>query len=295
MEPRKYTQIGTMSILISAPLFLFFSGMAINSGLTNRSDFMILGFISILMLLCCLTFYKITITVSQTQVSFKMGIGLFGKTYQMSDIRQCRPVSNSFIAGIGIKMLPNGWLYNVSGIKAIELQFKSKYSIVRIGTNKPEEISEYIQSIVTGRYATYANSEQPVRRWINLWWGVILLVVILAVLLPGWIGIKTDCQPDVLKIKGMYSQSIPYNQVEKLDTISSLPAVSLRTNGYSFNKTMIGNFRMKDGSDARLYIRKNSKPLIRIQAKGNALVYIGLGNFNETTALFNELKKRTNK
>lgn len=80
METRKYTQIGTMSILISAPFVLFFSGMAINSGLTSRSDFMILGFISILMLLCCLTFYKITITVSQTQVSFKMGIGLFGKT-----------------------------------------------------------------------------------------------------------------------------------------------------------------------------------------------------------------------
>jgi hypothetical protein len=294
MQTRKYTQIGTMSILIMVPLFFLFTGMAIRSGLANKPDFLILAFVSFLMLLCCLTFYKITITVSSTQVSFKMGIGLFGKTYQMSDIRQCIPVSNSFIAGIGIKMLPNGWLYNVSGIKAIELQFKSKYSIVRIGTNKPEEISGYIQSIVTGRYATYANSEQPARRWINLWWGVILLVVILAVLLPGWIGIKTDCHPDVLKIKGMYSQSIPYNQVEKLDTISSLPAVSLRTNGYSFNKTMIGNFRMKDGSDARLYIRKNSKPLIRIQVKGNALVYIGLGNFNETTALFNELKKRIN-
>ena len=93
----------------------------------------------------------------------------------------------------------------------------------------------------------------------------------------------------------MYSQSIRYDQVEKLDTLSRLPAVSLRTNGYSFNKTMIGNFRMKDGSDARLYIRKNSRQFIRIQEKENALVYIGLGNFNETVALFDELKKRTNK
>jgi hypothetical protein len=294
MEPKKYTQVGTASILIMVPLFLFFSGMAISSGLTNRPDFMIMGFVSILMLLCCLTFYKITIAVSQTQVSFKMGIGLFGKTYQMSDIRQCRPVSNSFIAGIGIRMLPNGWLYNVSGIKAIELQFKNKYSVVRIGTNKPEEISEYIQSIVTGRYATYANSEQPGRRWINPWWGLIIAFVILAVFLPGWIGIKTECRVDALKIKGMYSQTIPYAQVEKLDTISSLPAVSLRTNGYSFNETMIGNFRMEDGSDARLYIRKNSGPYIRVRQSGNKLVYISLKDRATTIGLYNQLKSKIN-
>lgn len=294
MQTRKYTQIGTMSILIMVPLFFLFTGMAIRSGLANKPDFLILAFVSFLMLLCCLTFYKITITVSSTQVSFKMGIGLFGKTYQMSDIRQCRPVSNSFIAGIGIKMLPNGWLYNVSGIKAIELQFKSKYSIVRIGTNKPEEISEYIQSIVTGRYATYANSEQPARRWINLWWGVILLVVILAVLLPGWIGIKAECNADVLKISGIYSLSIKYSQIEKVDTISGLPGISIRTNGYSFNETRIGNFRLTNGEDVKLFVKKGPGPFIQIQSKDNVPVYIGLGNRSLTSGLFAQLKKRIN-
>ncbi len=255
---------------------------------------MILGFISILMLLCCLTFYKITIMVSQTQVSFKMGIGLFGKTYQMSDIRQCRSVSNSFIAGVGIKMLPNGWLYNVSGIKAIELQFKSKYSIVRIGTNKPEEISEYIRSILTGRYATYPNSEQPVRRWTNIWWKLIITIVVLAFFVPRWFGLKAECKADALKIKGMYGLSIPYSQIEKVDTISGLPGISIRTNGYSFNETRIGNFRLTNGEDVKLFVKKGSGPFIQIQSKDNVPVYIGLGNRNLTSDLFAQLKKRIN-
>lgn len=292
METRKYTQFGTMSVLILVPLFLFFSGMAIRSGLTNRSDFLILAFVSVLLLVSCFTFYNITIVVSQTQVSFKMGIGLFGKTYQLSDIRQCRPVSNSMFLGVGIKMLPNGWLYNVSGIKAIELQFKSKYSIVRIGTNKPEEISEYIQSILAGRYATYGSAETPARRWINPWWGLSIILVILIVFAPNWIGGTVNCEPDALKISGMYSMTIPYNQIEQLDTISSLPRISIRTNGYAFNKTMIGNFRFQDGNDAKLYIRKSSVPLIRIQSKGNVPVYLGIGERAKNIALFNQLKSR---
>ena len=73
-----------------------------------------------------------------------------GKSYKISDIKYCRTVSNSVINGIGIRMLPNGWLYNVSGLKAIELQFKNRKSVIRIGTDKPDEISQLIQSLIVG-------------------------------------------------------------------------------------------------------------------------------------------------
>lgn len=292
METRKYTQTGTMSMIILVPLFLFFCGMTVQAGVTNASNFMIFLFLSFLLLACCLTFYKITIAVSQTQVSFKMGLGLFGKTYPMSDIRQCLPVNNSVFAGIGIKILANGWLYNVSGYKTIELQFKSKYSVVRIGTDKPEEISEYIQSILAGRYATYGSSERPARRWINPWLGLVLLVVFLVLVVPNWVGIKASCEPDVLKIKGMYSLAIPYTQIEKLDTLSSLPPISLRTNGYAFYKTLIGNFRLSDGREVKMYIRKDSGPVICVQSKGNVPVYIGLGERAKTVELYNQLHDR---
>lgn len=293
MVTKKYTQFGTMSVLIMVPLFLFFCGMTIRSGLTSSSDFMILLFVSILLLACCVTFYQLTITVTQTQVSFKMGIGLFGKTYQMSDIRQCRPVSNSFIAGIGIKLLPNGWLYNVSGIKAIELQFKNKYSIVRIGTNKPEEISEFIQSIITGRYATYANAEQPARRWINPMWGLMILVVAALLTAPALLKTNAICESTALKIKGLYGLTIPYTEIEKVDTISVLPAISRKTNGYALGKTLIGNFKFSDNTSAKLFVKEGNKPLIKIQSKGRAPVYFNRAERSQTIELFNQIRSKT--
>ena len=148
METKKFTQFGTVSVTIMLPLFLFFSGLLIKNGLANSPDFYIHLVLAILFLICLLVFYKLTIIVDDKFVTFKLGIGLVRKSYKISDLKSCRPVTNSALNGIGIRMLPNGWLYNVTGIEAIELQFHNKNSIVRIGTNKPDEISQLIRSLM---------------------------------------------------------------------------------------------------------------------------------------------------
>ena len=60
----------------------------------------------------------------------------------------CTPVTNSIFDGIGIHKLSNGWIYNVSGLKSIELSFKDRFSTIRIGTNRPDEISDYITRLI---------------------------------------------------------------------------------------------------------------------------------------------------
>ena len=70
------------------------------------------------------------------------------KRYKLASIKSCEPVSNSMISGIGIRVLSNGWLYNVSGFQAVELQFNHKDSVVRIGTDKAEEVSAAIQEVI---------------------------------------------------------------------------------------------------------------------------------------------------
>ena len=77
-----------------------------------------------------------------------MGIGIMRKRYKVANLKSCVPVSNSMISGIGIRMLSNGWLYNVSGFRAVELQFNNKESVVRIGTDKAEEVSAAIQQLL---------------------------------------------------------------------------------------------------------------------------------------------------
>jgi len=53
-------------------------------------------------------------------------------------------VKNHWYYGWGIHLTPHGWLYNISGFLAVEIQMKSgkKY---RIGTDEPKKLIEAIQ------------------------------------------------------------------------------------------------------------------------------------------------------
>jgi hypothetical protein len=77
-----------------------------------------------------------------------MGIGLIKKTYLMSDIQSCTPIKNNIINGWGIRRILGGWLYNVSGFQAIELRFKNENKIIRIGTDKPNEVVEEVKKFI---------------------------------------------------------------------------------------------------------------------------------------------------
>jgi hypothetical protein len=99
--------------------------------------------ISLVSLIVFINFYKLTIKVTDEHVSFSLGIGLIKGKYSLKDINYCKPISY-FALGWGIRLRPGVILFNVSGNKAIELDIKNKNRKVWIGTDSPDEISEYI-------------------------------------------------------------------------------------------------------------------------------------------------------
>jgi hypothetical protein len=289
METKKYTQFGTFSVVIMLPLLLLFTGFLIKSGVTNSPEFYINVMLVLTFLICLLIFYKLTIIVNKTNVSFKLGIGLIGKSYNISNLKSCRPVTNSPFYGIGIRMLPNGWLYNVTGLKAIELQFRNKKSLVRIGTNRPEEISELLQSLIDGGSIANSSIEDQTKKWTNPLWIISVLLVLGLVLIPNYTETRVTVGSDEFKIKGVYGLTLPYSEIEQLDTISKMPEISLRTNGYAFGKTLIGNFKLSDDIYAKLFIKMGFSPYIFIRAKGRVPVYINFKDKQKTIKLFNNL------
>lgn len=273
METKKYTQFGTVSIVILLPLFLLFAVLTIKAALANTPELIVLGILAFTFFLCLSTFYKLTITVDSTHVSFKLGIGLFSKSYKISDLRSCMPVTNSAIYGIGIRWLPDGWLYNVSGLKAIELRFKHKASVIRIGTNKPDEISQLIQSLIRSEDVPQYN-DKPAVKWMKPLFSVFVLLVVAIVVIPNYRETKVQFENDTFKIKGTYGVTIQFKDIEQVDTVSAIPKISLRTNGYAFGKTRIGNFRFTDGSNAKLFVKKGFGPFVVIKSKERVPVYI---------------------
>ena len=289
METKKYTQFGTVSVVILLPLFLLFAVLTIKAALANTQELIVLSILALTFSLCLLTFYKLTITVDNTHVSFKLGIGLFSKSYKISDLSSCTPVTNSAFYGIGIRMLPGSWLYNVSGLKAIELRFKHKASVIRIGTNKPDEISEFIQSLIGSEDVHQYNDKLAVNWMKPLFYLVVLLVVALVVI-PNYRETKVQFENDTFQIKGTYGVTIRIKDIEQVDTVSAIPKISLRTNGYAFGKTRIGNFRFTDGSNAKLFVKKGFGPFVVINSKERVPVYINFEDKQKTIDLYNRLK-----
>ena len=148
METKKFTQFGTFTVIILSVLLIVFVTLLIDHGFSVKPEAYMSASLVLIFIVCLLTFYKLTIIIDNTTISFKLGIGIFGKSYKIDEIESCNSVKNKFIYGWGIHLIPNGWLYNVSSFKAIELTFKNSNKVIRIGTNKPEEIVELMQRLI---------------------------------------------------------------------------------------------------------------------------------------------------
>jgi hypothetical protein len=190
-------------------------------------------------------------------------------------------------------MLRNGWIYNVSGLKAIELQFYNKSSVVRIGTNRPEEISEIVNGLIEKRIPE--GMEIATKR--NLLNSRLLIVslVILVVIVTLFLGMqetKVKVDTNGFTIKGIYGLTIPYNDIIQIDTVTSLPRISMRTNGFGLGKSLSGNFRFVDQSSAKLFVKAGNPPYILIKSKDRVPIYLNFGDKEKTRNLYMELKDK---
>ncbi len=89
-------------------------------------------------------FYCLTVEADNEYVSVKFGIGLIKTKFERADIESCKPVRNKWYYGWGVRRLDRGWMYNISGLDAVEIHMKNG-KVYRIGTDEPEELCKSIQ------------------------------------------------------------------------------------------------------------------------------------------------------
>lgn len=92
-----------------------------------------------------LLFHGLRVTVTEEQIELKFGIGLIRKTIQIADIESVTVVRNKWYYGLGIRLIPNGMLYNAHGLDAVELKFWKKKSVIRIGSAEPRRLKAEIE------------------------------------------------------------------------------------------------------------------------------------------------------
>jgi hypothetical protein len=88
----------------------------------------------------------LTVSVDEKRLLARFGIGLIRKSIPLSRIASYQPVRMRWIHGFGIHYIPfRGWLYNVSGMQAVEIVTKSgKHTL--IGTNEPETLCKALEN-----------------------------------------------------------------------------------------------------------------------------------------------------
>jgi len=98
----------------------------------------------VLMALLIPVFGWLTVLVDEETVTARFGIGLIRKKIPLRGIKSAERVRNKWYYGWGIRMGPSGWIYNVSGLDAVEIELKGGGRF-RIGTDEPEELIQALR------------------------------------------------------------------------------------------------------------------------------------------------------
>lgn len=93
-------------------------------------------------------FYGMTTILDPEKITVLFGIGLIKKRFALNKIKEVSVVKNPWYYGWGIRYVPHGKLYNISGLKGVELTFYSTDRIIRIGTQDPAKLKNEIEKFV---------------------------------------------------------------------------------------------------------------------------------------------------
>lgn len=140
----QHTQIGTLILILAGIIALFALIMGYYTSWWVSSGMIILA------LLMTVLFGQLTVTVGEGKIHCHLGfVRLIHKSFALADITEVKPVRNPWYYGWGIRLTPHGWMFNVSGLDAVEITLSSGKQF-RIGTDEPQRLASVIVQEVHG-------------------------------------------------------------------------------------------------------------------------------------------------
>ena len=136
----QHTQIGWVSIGVSAFVVASVVGLC-----AWRGEWTTMFLATALLGLAISQTCRMTVTVREGRVVVTSGTGHLRKVVDLGEVAGCEPVRNRWYYGWGLRLIPNGWLINVSGLDAVELKYRGG-GVLRIGTDEPCQLCDAIQA-----------------------------------------------------------------------------------------------------------------------------------------------------
>ncbi len=137
----EHTQRGRMFLITTAAVIAL---VAVVAALLQRPGGVVASVaVGALVVAVAALFSRLTVTVDADEVRVAFGPGWPRRTVAVADIVDARPVRNHWYHGWGIRKIARGWMFNVWGLDAVELQLASG-RLFRIGTDEPAELTAAI-------------------------------------------------------------------------------------------------------------------------------------------------------
>lgn len=132
------------------------------------------------------------------------------------------------------------------------------------------------------------------KKKLNPFWAALLMIAAVFMIFAANQEVKVEIKDSEINIIGSYGEvTISFKDLLRIDTISVLPAIELKTNGYSFGDTKSGDFRLADGTDVKLFIKTGFPPYILLKSKNAEPVYINFEDRQKTIKLYREISGKT--
>ena len=137
MKTYEHTQSGTIILVSVAVGYLVFLAVAAVVPAVIVAP--------ALLLILALLFRSLTIEISDTNLIWYFGWGWPRRKVPLADIASVEPVRISFWNGWGVHYTPRGWLYNVSGLRAVAIKLRNGKQFC-LGTDEPEELAAILRT-----------------------------------------------------------------------------------------------------------------------------------------------------
>jgi hypothetical protein len=124
--------VGAMGLALAAALWFSVQ----EPGPVPIISLVVLGVVLIL-------FSTLTVQVRDGVMDVFFGPGLIRRRIPLRRIREVRVVRTPWYYGWGIRLTPAGWLWNVSGLDGVEVEFDDRHRF-RVGSDDAERLAEVL-------------------------------------------------------------------------------------------------------------------------------------------------------
>ena len=138
--PYRHTQAGWLPIVVSLVPML---AAAYFISVFGPNAWLVIGLAATMLVV--LLFGWMTIEIDGSRIRVRYGVGLLRKSIPLEIVRAAHVVRNKWWYGWGIRLTPHGWMFNVSGLDAVEIELASGRR-VRIGSDEPERLARAVRA-----------------------------------------------------------------------------------------------------------------------------------------------------